>query len=553
MRVFWSVFVGVTLTLNLVGFAGERASVIADGAHLQKLAGDFSFTEGPAADAAGNVFFTDQPSNRIMKWSKNGTVSVFLAPCGRANGLRFDRDGNLWACADEHNELWRIDPNGHVTVVVKDYDGKLLNGPNDLWNTRLGGVYLTDPFFRRSYWTRGGMELNGQYVFYLAPDLQTLTPVVTDLKQPNGIVGTADGRFLYVGDYGGGQTYRYTVQPNGTLAEKTLFCSQGSDGMTMDEEGNLYLTGLPSPGTFVNVYNRSGQKVESISVPETTANVTFGGVDRKTLFITAKTSLYAIQMRVRGVSLLPDFNADERVNFVDYARLAQSWNQDDPNVDLGPLALGDHSVDLRDLARLADYWLAEVLPVGLKASWKLDEPNGATAWDSVGTFDATVMGTAHWQPDGGRVDGALQFDGIGNYVKAPYVLNPSAGAFSAFAWVRSETPGRVILSQNGGSNWLSVDAAGHVGTELTKAGRSGTSPLWSQVVVTDGQWHHVGLSWNGSIRVLYVDDVEVTRDAATGTASSSTGGLYIGAGTPLGNFWSGLIDDVRLYDRQVVP
>jgi gluconolactonase len=551
MKAFWPVFIGVTLTLS--AWAGERASVVADGAKVQKLAGNFSFTEGPAADAEGNVFFTDQPNNRIMKWSAAGSVSVFLAPCGRANGLRFDRDGNLWACADEHNELWRIDPNGHVTVVVKNYGGKLLNGPNDLWAMRLGGIYLTDPYFSRSYWTRGGMELAGQYVFYLSPDLQTLTPVVTDLKQPNGIVGTPDGRFLYVADYGGGKTYRYAVQPNGTLTEKTLFCSQGSDGMTMDEEGHLYLTGLPSPGTSVNVYNRSGQKIESISVPETTANVTFGGVDRKTLFICAKTSLYAVQMRVRGASLAPDFDGDGRVNFVDFARLSQSWYQDDPNVDLGPLVLGDHLVDARDLARLADHWLGEVLPTGLKAYWRLDEPNGVTARDSVGTYDATLMGTPLWQPDAGKSGGALQLNGIGDYVKAPSVLDPSAGAFSAFAWIKSETPGRVILSQTGGSNWLSVDAAGRVGTELNKPARTASVPLWSQAIVADGQWHHVGLSWTGSLRVLYVDDVEVARDSTSGSVSSATGGLYIGAGTPLGSFWSGLIDDVRIYDRAIVP
>jgi gluconolactonase len=362
MKVFWIVFVCAVLTLSVGGFGAEGASVIADGAQLQKLAGGFSFTEGPAVDAAGNVFFTDQPSNRILKWSMDGTVSVFLSPCGRANGLYFDRDGNLWACADEHNELWRIDPNGVVTVVVKDFQGKLLNGPNDLWISRFGGIYITDPFFRRSYWTRGGMEQEGQYVFYLKPDLQTLTPVITDLRQPNGIIGTPDGRFLYVADYGGGRTYRYAIQPDGTLSEKTLFCSQGSDGMTIDQEGNLYLT-----GSGVTVYDRSGRKIETISVPEGTANVTFGGEDRKTLFITARTSLYALKMRVQGASLQPDFNGDERVDFLDYARLMQSWQSDDPNVDLGPTTLGDGVIDVRDLVLLADHWLAEVLRVGLDA------------------------------------------------------------------------------------------------------------------------------------------------------------------------------------------
>ncbi len=553
MKTCWLVFIGVTLTLSLGGFGEARASVIAEGAKLQKLAGGYSFTEGPAEDAAGNVFFTDQPNNRILKWSTDGTVSVFLSPCGRANGLCFDRDGHLWACADEHNELWRIDPNGHVTVVVKNYKGKLLNGPNDMWITRWGGIYLTDPFFQRSYWTRGAMEQAGQYVFYLAPDLQTLTPVVTDLQQPNGIIGTPDGRFLYVADYGGGRTYRYAIQPDGTLGEKTLFCSQGSDGMTLDEEGNLYLTGLPNPGTSVNVYNRSGQKIETISVPEATANVTFGGQDRKTLFITARTSLYALQMRVQGASLRPDFNADERVDLRDFARLAQSWNLDDPNVDLGPTTRGDGAIDLRDLGLLAENWLDEILPVGLKACWKLDEAEGAIARDSAGACDATVMGGMLWQPDGGQVKGALQFDGVDDYIKTPYVLDPAGGPFSVFAWIKDGAAGQVILAQSGGTNWLSLDAAGHLGTELKRISRGSAGPLWSQVVVTDGQWHRVGLSSDGSIRILYVDGLEVARDTQTGVPASSTGGLFIGAGTTVGNFWSGLIDDVRLYNRLTAP
>jgi gluconolactonase len=557
MKIFWSVFIGVTLTLSLGGEAGERASVIADGAHLQKLAGGFSFTEGPAADAAGNLFFTDQPNNRIMKWSTDGTLSVFLSPCGRANGLYFDRAGYLWACADEHNELWRIDPNGSVTVVIKNYKGKLLNGPNDLWIARFGGIYLSDPFFQRSYWTRGGMEQGGQYVFYLAPDLQTLTPVVTDLQQPNGIIGTPDGRFLYVGDYGGGKTYRYRIQPDGTLGEKTLFCSQGSDGMTIDQEGDVYFTGLPSPGTFVNVYNRSGQKIETISVPEVTANVTFGGVDGKTLFITARTSLYALRMRVQGASVLPDFNGDERVDLQDYACLARSWKLDDPNVDLGPTTLGDGVIDLRDLALLAEHWLGEVLPVGLKAYWKLDEPNDAVAYDSAGTFDAAVIGDTLWQSEGGRIGGALQLDGIDDYIKTPYVLDPAAGAFSVFAWVKGGRPGQVILSQKGSADWLSTDPAeGKLLTNVAPTpGRSPIPPLVTDVVVTDGDWHRVGLVWNGSERILYVDGLETARDMMPAKLKSSGEGLYIGVGKGLepGSFWSGSIDDVRLYDRTIVP
>ncbi len=298
------------------------------------------------------------------------------------------------------------------------------------------------------------MEQSGQHVYYLAPDMQTLTQVTSDLQQPNGIIGTPDGRFLYVGDYGAKLTWRYRIQPDGTLGEKTLFCSQGSDGMTIDQEGNLYLT-----GTGVTIYNRSGKKIETISVPEGTANVTFGGADRKTLFITAGTSVYTLRMSVQGASLLPDFNMDEHVNFLDYAHLAKSWKLDDPNVDLGPTTLGDGNIDPCDISLFANNWLDEILPVGLIAYWKLDEPNGSTAYDSLGTFDASVTGDMLWQPDGGMVKGALLLDGIDDYISTPYILNPSEGAFSIFAWIKGGAPGQVILSQKGNKNLLSFDAS----------------------------------------------------------------------------------------------
>jgi len=275
--------------------AGESA-VIAPGAQVEKLAGDCKFTEGPAADAHGNVFFTDQPNDRILKWSVGGKLTEFLKPCGRSNGLCFDAKGNLWACADEKNELWRIAPDGTKAVVVKGYRGKLLNGPNDLWVAPDSGVYFTDPFYKRRYWRRGPTEQDCQAVYHLAPDHKTLRRVADDLKQPNGIIGTPDGKTLYVADIRAGKTYRYAIQPDGALASKALFCEMGSDGMTLDSEGNVYLT-----GRGVHVFDKTGRKIEHIAVPERwTANVCFGGKDLRTLFITASKGLYALRMRVKG-------------------------------------------------------------------------------------------------------------------------------------------------------------------------------------------------------------------------------------------------------------
>ena len=275
---------------------GGQSGLVAPGARVEKLAGGCKFTEGPAADAHGNVLFTDQPNDRILKWGVDGKLSTFLEPCGRSNGLCFDAKGNLWACADDKNELWRIAPDGTKTVVVKSYGGKLLNGPNDLWCAPSGAVYFTDPFYKRPYWQRGPSEQDCQAVYCLAPDHKTLRRVIDDLRQPNGIIGTPDGKTLYVADIRAKKTWRYVIAPDGALADKTLFCEMGSDGVTLDAEGNLYLT-----GRGVHVFNKSGKKIEHIAVPERwTANVCFGGRDMHTLFITASKGLYGLKMRVKG-------------------------------------------------------------------------------------------------------------------------------------------------------------------------------------------------------------------------------------------------------------
>ena len=292
MKYFIPFCVSIVCATHLLA---AESRIIAPGATLQKLAGDFAFTEGPASDREGNVLFTDQPNDRILKWSIDGKLSTFMKPCGRANGLSFDPQGNLWACADEKNELWRIDPAGKATVILKGYQGKLLNGPNDLWIRSGGGLYFTDPHYKRPYWKRGPKEMD-ECVYYLAPDNKTLTRVIDDLKQPNGIIGTPDGQLLYVADIGAGKTYRYRILADGSLKEKKLFCEMGSDGLTIDSEGNIYLT-----GKGVSVFDPAGNKIEHIAVPEGwTANVCFGGKDRQTLFITAGKGLYAIRMRVKG-------------------------------------------------------------------------------------------------------------------------------------------------------------------------------------------------------------------------------------------------------------
>lgn len=277
-------------------------SPIAENAELKTIATEFKFTEGPIADAAGNVYFTDQPNDRIMKWDTQGKLSTFLKPSGRSNGLFFDLDGSLLACADEKNELWSIAMDGKHEVVISDFEGKLLNGPNDLWVHPSGSLYFTDPLYKRPYWQRSSKsEQDGQHVYRLSADRKTLTRADEKLVQPNGIVGTPDGKHLYVADIRDKKTYVYDIAGDGALANRKLFCKQGSDGMTIDSAGNLYLT-----GNGVTIYDKAGKKVDHIELKGTwTANVCFGGADRKTLFITATKGLYAIAMKTSGVGPMP--------------------------------------------------------------------------------------------------------------------------------------------------------------------------------------------------------------------------------------------------------
>jgi gluconolactonase len=278
-------------------YSSAAGPILAEDATVERLAGEFAFTEGPASDAQGNVYFTDQPNDRILKWSVSGELTSFMQPSGRANGLCIDENGSIWACADEKNQLWRIAPNGTHTVVLDAHQGKLLNGPNDLWIAPDGGVYFTDPFYQRDYWKRGPKEQECEGVYYLAPGATRAVLVVNDLEQPNGLIGTPDGKTLYVSDIRARKTWKYTVAEDGSLADKTLFCELGSDGMTIDDAGNVYLT-----GKGVTVFDLHGTQVQHIEVPEPwTANVCFGGEDQQWLFITASKGLYRIRMAVKGV------------------------------------------------------------------------------------------------------------------------------------------------------------------------------------------------------------------------------------------------------------
>ena len=250
-------------------------------------------------------------------------------------------------------------------------------------------------------------------------------------------------------------------------------------------------------------------------------------------------------------SLVVDFNRDGIVDGVDISMMVDHWHTDEPLFDIAPMPFGDGIVDVLDMVVLSEYLLTYP---GAVAYWNLDEIEGDIAHDSIGVYDGVLNGVPTWQPTGGEADGALQFDSIDDYVSTPFVLNPADSKFSVFAWIKGGLPGQVVLSQTGGANWLLADPqAGALMTELKYPGRSG-KPLQSQTIMTDGNWHRIGFVWDGSQRTLYVDGVAVAEDTQKGLGGSYNG-MYIGTGNFMepSTYFSGLIDDVRIYDRAVRP
>ena len=285
--------------------------------------------------------------------------------------------------------------------------------------------------------------------------------------------------------------------------------------------------------------------------------------DGRTLyFCSSRPGGYSAYGNIWQAPIIPivDFNGDKKVDIQDLLRLIESWGKDDPSVDMGPMPWGDGKVDVNDLQVLMRYWQQEILPPELAAYWKLDEAEGSVAHDSVEDIHGTLYGQPLWQPDGGKKAGGLQFDGVDDYVSTAFVLDPSAGPFSVFAWIQGGTPGQAIISQTDGPNgtgetWLGTDTLeGKLMTGLRPPGQRGpTPPMVSNAVITNGEWHHVGLVVSGheaQARELYADGRRVAFDSQPGRLPSSGGGLYFGADNALGaaSFFSGLIDDVRIYD-----
>ncbi len=263
---------------------------------LEKLATDFKFTEGPAVDKDGNVYFSDIPNSKIWIWTTEDTLKLFRANSNGSNGLYFDKDQNLLACEGYAGQISLTTPEGDYITIASEYDGKPFNSTNDLWPDKKGGVYFTDPQYGGNL---DSLNQGGMHVFYLHLGHENISRVCSDLNRPNGIVGTPDGKTLYVSDRGAGKTYQYKINDDGSLTDKSLIIDEGSDGMTLDQNGNIYIT--TKDKSQIDIFTKDGELIKTIDIPESPTNVCFGGKGRDKLYITARTSLYRIGLNMKGV------------------------------------------------------------------------------------------------------------------------------------------------------------------------------------------------------------------------------------------------------------
>ena len=283
----------VVNSVNCYNGMFSGGSVVREGARPVKLADGFQFVEGPVRDSDGGVFFTDDGNKRIMKWFPDGRVVVFRENVNRPSGLAIDHDGNLLVGEKGNHSLTKLYRNGDRKALVQKYNGKLLNEPNDVWVLPSGGIYFSDPY----YGPEGEMPQDGKHVYYLDPAKEKLIRVTTTVVHPNGIIGTPDGKTLYVADNRGDVcTWRFKVNDDGTLSDQTLLMDQGADGVCMDKRGNIYLC-----MDKLYVYSKKGVLVDTIELPERPHNLCFIGEKNNVLFIAAGKSIYSLEMNVKGM------------------------------------------------------------------------------------------------------------------------------------------------------------------------------------------------------------------------------------------------------------
>jgi gluconolactonase len=266
---------------------------------MQELASGFQFTEGPVWHPDGFLLFSDIPASIIYRWEPGGTAEPWRTPSSGANGLTYDRQGRLIACEHETRRVTRTELDGTVVPLAAHYQGKRLNSPNDVVVASDGSIYFTDP----PYAVRPEeKELPFNGVYRIAPE-GTLELLVDDFERPNGLALSPDEGTLYIDDTTRRQIRAFDVASDGSLLNGRLFAHMesdmegGPDGMKVDVEGNVYCTG---PGGLW-VYRPDADLIGVVIGPQRPANLAFGGRDRRTLYLTCRTSLYMLHTRIEGV------------------------------------------------------------------------------------------------------------------------------------------------------------------------------------------------------------------------------------------------------------
>jgi gluconolactonase len=282
----------------------EFTKILSSDAEVRKLADGMRFIEGPVwiHSKGGFLVFSDIPANLLKRWDGNAGLQDFREPSGNANGNTVDLQGRLISAEHGNRRVSRTELDGSIHTVVATYEGKKFNSPNDVVCKSDGTLWFTDP----DYGLAGRpKEMPGNFVYRHDPKTHTTTVLVKDFDKPNGLCFSPDETKLYVADSGRPRHIRvFQVHANGTVTGGEVFCQidqGGPDGIRCDAEGRVW----SSAGDGVHVFATDGRLIGKILVPEAPANLGFGGDNFQTLFITARTSLYSIETKVKGAGILP--------------------------------------------------------------------------------------------------------------------------------------------------------------------------------------------------------------------------------------------------------